>query len=336
MKKLILFILLICGIGVQAQFNITVDTVFLDVNGDTLYTLKYDGTNLIINEDTIDLSGSLADMTKAVYDPQTIEGDAFARANMTGTQAQSTVVGLVDSIAAHLARLDNLDDTTTVHLDTLQALRIDVNSNSGLTLDDVTTNGNTTTNDITVGNIISDSISTGALYYSDSYWDDLQINISSAKLHPSNTPTWITYRGGYVLSFDEGDEDEIYFTAQLPHKYKHGSDIEFHLHVVFPNGNSGDVDWVFTYSWANIGDDFPTETSVNVQAASSEDADKHVLTEIAATITGTGKEGSSFIICSLTRDGNDAVNDTYGSDVYLVGADFHHEIDKPGSDEETP
>lgn len=33
----------------------------------------------------------LGDMTKAVYDPQTIEGDAFARANHTGTQAASTI-----------------------------------------------------------------------------------------------------------------------------------------------------------------------------------------------------------------------------------------------------
>ena len=38
--------------------------------------------------------GSLGtgDMTKAIYDPQLVQGDAFARANHTGTQALSTIV----------------------------------------------------------------------------------------------------------------------------------------------------------------------------------------------------------------------------------------------------
>ena len=106
--------LLLIGITSQAQFNLEIDTIFLGNNDDTLFRLRYVGTTLYLNGDEIDLSGSLADMTKAVYDPQTIEGDAFARANHTGTQAQSTVVGLVDTLG--------------VHLDTLQALRVDVNS----------------------------------------------------------------------------------------------------------------------------------------------------------------------------------------------------------------
>lgn len=38
-------------------------------------------------------------MSEAVYDPQNIHADAFARANHTGTQAQSTVVNLVADLA---------------------------------------------------------------------------------------------------------------------------------------------------------------------------------------------------------------------------------------------
>ena len=83
MRKLILAIFLLIGIGVNAQFNIKVDTLFLDSNNDTVWSLYYvtATTTLYLNGTAIDLSGSLADMTKAIYDPQNISGDAFARAN---------------------------------------------------------------------------------------------------------------------------------------------------------------------------------------------------------------------------------------------------------------
>lgn len=59
--------------------------------------------------------GSLGtgDMTKAIYDPQTIAGDVFARANHTGTQPSSTITGLgtaatraVGTASGNLAELD--------------------------------------------------------------------------------------------------------------------------------------------------------------------------------------------------------------------------------------
>ncbi|HEX7824951.1 MAG TPA: hypothetical protein VF477_08625 [Mycobacterium sp.] len=57
--------------------------------------------------DAIDIRGSQGaagtgsgDMQAATYDPQNIAGDAFARANHTGTQAQSTVTNLTTDLAA--------------------------------------------------------------------------------------------------------------------------------------------------------------------------------------------------------------------------------------------
>lgn len=45
-------------------------------------------------------------MTELVYDPQNKHADAFARANHTGTQAQSTVVNLVSDLAAKASVTD--------------------------------------------------------------------------------------------------------------------------------------------------------------------------------------------------------------------------------------
>lgn len=42
---------------------------------------------------------NIGGMAKATYDPQNINADAFARANQTGTQAQSTIVNLVSDLA---------------------------------------------------------------------------------------------------------------------------------------------------------------------------------------------------------------------------------------------
>ena len=166
-------------------------------------------------------------------------------------------------------------------------------------------------------------------------WDDLQVNISSVRVPAANAPTWTAYKGSYILAFSKAADEIIYFTAQLPHSYLEGSDIEFHLHCVFADADAGDVRWNFTHSWANIGDDFPGETTVTTDIASPADADNHQLDEIAATITGTGKTISSVILCSLEREGSDGVNDDYDDDVYLVALDFHFEKDAVGSRTET-
>lgn len=179
------------------------------------------------------------------------------------------------------------------------------------------------------------SISATSTTYPDTYWDDLQVNLSSVNLKDTKEPNWIVYKGGYILSFQEGNEEGLYFTAQLPHGYKNGSDIQFHVHLVFPGSGAGNTDWTFTYTWANIGEDFSTEsTLLNIVVASPADADRHSIGGIA-TIDGTGKKGSSVLLCSLTRNANIG-SDTYSGNVYMVALDFHYELDKPGSNNVIP
>lgn len=76
------------------------------------------GTNVTLVEnndggnETLTINASVAggagDMTAAVYDPTNIAGDAFARANHTGTQSISTVTGLQTA-------LDSKSDTGHTH-----------------------------------------------------------------------------------------------------------------------------------------------------------------------------------------------------------------------------
>jgi hypothetical protein len=74
----------------------------------------------LFGQTTDEAGGGSGDMAAETYDPQGIAADNFARTNHTGEQAQSTVTGLVDALAAKAdgaevtaldGRLDTLEST---------------------------------------------------------------------------------------------------------------------------------------------------------------------------------------------------------------------------------
>jgi hypothetical protein len=187
--------------------------------------------------------------------------------------------------------------------------------------------------DLQIYSVNDVEIVTGAnktLELSQVVYDDLAVSISDARVPAANAPTWTAYKGSQVLAFSAAADEIIYFTAQLPHGYKQGEDIFFHLHLVCPDANAGNIRWNFTHSWVNVNGNFPGATTVSVNVAASGTTDKHFIGTIG-TLSGTGKNLSSLLLCSLQREGTDGVNDTYGSNVYLLSMDFHVPIDTIGS-----
>ena len=164
-------------------------------------------------------------------------------------------------------------------------------------------------------------------------WDDLQVNLSSVKLSPAVAPDWVAYKNSYVLAFADNDRETIYFTAQLPHSYKTGSTIEFHIHVAPPSDqeNTG-VAWEFSYSWTNINSVIVSGATFGVTTDVGSAKDVHKILEIK-TLPGTDMNISSMLLCTLSRNGG-AGSDTYPDDIYLLAADFHFEKDTVGSREE--
>lgn len=164
-------------------------------------------------------------------------------------------------------------------------------------------------------------------------YDDQQVDLSAATLHPSATPQWVGFKGGLALEFANNSSHEIYFITQLSPRRKVDSDIDFHVHMVQNDTLTGNVRWIFTHSWASLNEVFPTETVVETLASADGVLDKHMYKDVADSMSGVGKGISSVLICSLTRDGTH-VDDTYAGDILLVGADFHLELDTLGSREE--
>lgn len=186
-------------------------------------------------------------------------------------------------------------------------------------------------------------------------WDDLRVDTLRGTIGASNPPSLAQWRddgagsvGVFVYAFGneiEANEEQIYFAVQLPHKYKQGTDIKAHIHWGIKTAGAANefVKWGLEYTWANIDAIFPTTTIITSDASSASTAtssgdttlliNKHYYTNIG-TITGTGKNISSMLICRLFRNSSHA-DDDLAQDAYSFEVDFHFEIDTIGSRQET-
>jgi hypothetical protein len=120
----------------------------------------------------------------------------------------------------------------------------------------------------------------------------------------------------------------------MPHDYKLGSDIVAHIHTVPEDATSGNVYWDFTYSVANIDEQFPAETTVSAIQTMPAVADLHVHQDLG-TIVGSGITSlSTMLLCGLIRR-SDLAEDTFDSkSVYLLEVDAHYQRDSFGSYDE--
>jgi len=163
-------------------------------------------------------------------------------------------------------------------------------------------------------------------------WDDLRVSVNSLKVPTASNPSWGTYNGFQLLEFDSGENQEVYFTIQLPHSYKEASNITPHVHWILDTDDDGTtVEWGLEYKWGDIGDamDSATTTIYATEGVSTGDEGKHQITSFSA-ITGTGMSISSMLLCRLFRRGSGG-NDDCGESVWLMEFDTHFEMDTVGS-----
>ncbi len=170
------------------------------------------------------------------------------------------------------------------------------------------------------------------LILTETVWDDMQIPGLSTE-RGSAAPDLVAFLGAgglKELGFDGNNTmEEVHFTVELPHSYKEGTDIHWHVHWSPTTTNAGNVKWQLEYSWANENATHPASTTISVIDASSTTAFDHLET-VDTAITGTGKKISSVIVCRLFRDPSDD-SDTYPDDATLCQVDFHIEKDTIGS-----
>ena len=165
-------------------------------------------------------------------------------------------------------------------------------------------------------------------------YDDQQVVLGTVKLVGVSDPTWKDFKGGKVLAFNKSQDNIIYFTLQMSHKLKLGTNIEFHIHTACPLSPAPGSDvarWVLTVSKIEIGSNFPAESTYSKNQTVTA-GDKHEYTEITNNISSSS-EVSAIALCSLKREGTHE-NDTLDADIYLLALDAHIEIETVGSRQE--
>lgn len=176
---------------------------------------------------------------------------------------------------------------------------------------------------------------TGQLVFTNTVWDDLMIPGFAAKAG-ATAPTFTTYKTNFMawLFAGSGTDDQIYFTVQLPHSYKIGSDAHPHVHwaeTVAPGAaDRTNVVWEFLCTWQSFGQIPQGETTVLCTNSISGTNCTHMISELPA-ISGVGKGISSMMNCRLRRLASGSASDTYDQPVAFLQFDIHFQKDTVGS-----
>lgn len=176
-------------------------------------------------------------------------------------------------------------------------------------------------------------------------WDDLRIIPGAFVFAGLSDPDLLDWQPGgsgatfKVYKFKKNDE--VFASCQMPHGYKEGSNLLFHLHWTpcnrgdEENGNS--VGWKVDYTIANPNGDFLSSATVDLQDICSGVDDRHELTS-SVTVNGNGLKISNIIQLRIYRSdtGTDDtwVGITSAQSPALLEFDIHFEKNTIGSRQE--
>ena len=171
-------------------------------------------------------------------------------------------------------------------------------------------------------------------------WDDIRVPLSLAKRLGFSDPDWVKFTGDapgvFELAFDKDTDEEVFFSVQVPHDWKLGSDLRPHIHWSPSTTGGGSVTWKLEYTIAATGDVFGNTTYVNVTTAAGGIAKKSQyadMPDIDMSSFNAATDLSVMLICRVYRDVSDG--DDYAADAFLHEIDFHYEMDTIGSRDET-
>ena len=179
----------------------------------------------------------------------------------------------------------------------------------------------------------------------DGNWDDLRVVPGAFTFLGSNDPTPSAWQpggaGNSFLVYKFNKNDIAYATIQMPHGYKEGSDLCFHIHWTPHDRGAAEgavnVGWKLDYSITNVGSNFPSSTTLDLSDACSGVDDRHEITS-SISVDGSGLTISHVILLGITRTDTGAddtwVGVTAAQSPALLEADIHFQRDSAGSSQE--
>jgi hypothetical protein len=179
--------------------------------------------------------------------------------------------------------------------------------------------------------------------YNNTVWEDIRILPSAFDFAGTGDPTLVDWQpAGSGTTFKVWQfalDNQGFFTVQVPHSYKLGTDIYCHVH--WTPGTRGNeeaanvVAWKLDYSWANINSNFGASATIDMSDACDGTDHKHQMSPDIVIDGHTVAKGiSSMLVCRLYR--HDVAGDTWagtnsGQRPILLEVDFHFEVDTAGS-----
>lgn len=169
----------------------------------------------------------------------------------------------------------------------------------------------------------------------DERWEDLLGEINPGRLIGVNAPSWKTWLGGIrQAAFDPGTMNEIEFSAHIPHKWKFGTPIYWHVHWSIINNAVGTARFGLEYTMAagHSRGAFPVTQTAYIEQAYPGDIGgrpTHVITECsdAQAFNSSELEPDALVVCRIFRDATSPNDTLNASDVYIHYVDCHFQVD---------
>lgn len=130
--------------------------------------------------------------------------------------------------------------------------------------------------------------------------------------------------GVYTFGFSNVQEQEVFFSVQLPHSWNEGTDIYPHVHFTTPTQTATTITWGLEYSWTNVLDTVSNSTIIT-NPINTPPAYQHTICSLP-TISGASKKISSILNCRLFRQ-----TGGYVGNALLLSVDFHVRLNTIGS-----
>lgn len=178
-------------------------------------------------------------------------------------------------------------------------------------------------------------------------WDDLRVPLNTTRLGGAKDPGFVAVSGLAgdlrTFGFDAGIEEEVFFAAQLPHRYSTGTEIRPHVHWCSTSSTGAKkVKWGLAYAIQRTGRVLSTGLLSGLEAAPGKSTGGKPVVEITplatstgGRIAGTGVPPSAMILGRFYRDATSTA-DTYAADALALEVDFHYLVGHDGTTSELP
>ncbi|NOS68503.1 MAG: collagen-like protein [Verrucomicrobia bacterium] len=196
--------------------------------------------------------------------------------------------------------------------------------------DAVYTNGNVIiAGDLTVSGTVAarEFVSTATNLYEDLRFTPQELNPSGTAEAAILTSSWGPNSNKMAIRFSSENTQCMFVNAQLPHEYVTNTVIYPHVHLSPNSSATGNIVFITRYSWANMGQTFPSETVItNVVTISAGNKWKHLMISlppegVAPTAIGYGI--SSMLAIRFERTADSSL-DTYPDKIDVLEYDIHY------------